>query len=135
MYSIEGLNHFNIAAADLEASAKFYEALGLRRGHRPDFGSFNHGIWMYCGVHPILHLNDAKEVGPITPGTGAVHHVGLSVSGEVDDVTRHLDHLGIHYDLWAPIEGVCRALYFHGPDGEHIEMVMVDCFVPCHTGA
>lgn len=125
---IISLNHFNIATSDLEASARFYEALGLIRGYRPTFPTT--GIWLYGNEGaPIIHLNDEREVGPIVKGTAAVHHVGLTVVGSVEAVTGKLAALGIVYDLWAPIPGVCRALYFKGPSGESIEFVMVDCYV------
>lgn len=125
---VAGLNHFNIACADLERSATFYETLGLKRGHRPTFPTT--GIWLYIGDHPAVHLNDKSEVGPIVDGCAAVHHVGFTVHGMVEEIADKLERLGIKYDLWDPIPGVCRALYFHGPDGEAIEFVMVDCFMP-----
>lgn len=126
---IDGLNHFNLAVRDLETSALFYEQLGLKRGHRPTFPTT--GIWLYVGDNPVIHLNDECEVGPILKGgVATVHHVGLSVRGSVEAITAALDKLGVVYDLWAPIPGVCRALYFRGPDGEAIEFVMVDCHVP-----
>jgi catechol 2,3-dioxygenase-like lactoylglutathione lyase family enzyme len=125
---IDGLNHVNIATKDLENSARFYESLGLARGHRPDFHTT--GIWMYSGLSPVLHLNDEEEVGPIVSGTAAVHHFGFSVRGTVGEVCKELVDLGIEFDLWDPIPGVCRALYFRGPSGESIEYVMVDEYVP-----
>lgn len=129
---IEGLNHFNIATDDLERSARFYESLGLKRGHRPSFQTT--GIWLYIADTPVLHLNDAKEVGPIAWATAAVHHVGFSVKGSVDEITNKLRSIGVEYDLWDPIPGVCRALYFKGPSNESIEIVMVDCYVPLGEG-
>lgn len=126
---IVNLNHFNIATNDLEASARFYEALGLTRGYRPTFSTT--GVWLYSPEGaPIVHLNDEREVGPIVEGTAAVHHIGLTVVGSVEDVTHKLDALDIIYDLWDPIPGVCRALYFKGPSGESVEFVLVDCYVP-----
>lgn len=129
---ISGLNHVNIATNDLEASARFYENFGLKRGHRPTFPT--KGIWLYSNGCPILHLNDAAEVGPIVPGTAAVHHVGLSVNGSVEEITRCLRNHGIEYDLWDPIPGVFRALYFKGPSGESVEFVMLDEFVHIPEG-
>ena len=126
---IVGLNHFNIATRNIELSARFYEALGLVRGPRPDFG--NTGIWMYYGADPILHLNDANEVGPIAEQTGVFHHVGLSVKGSIEEVTEHLRALGVEARLWEPgVPGWYRAMYFKGPSGEEIELVLVDCYVP-----
>lgn len=126
---IIGLNHANVITRDLEASAAFYEALGLKRGERPNFG--NTGIWLYnVDGLPILHLNDEAELGVIKGAHSAIHHVGLSVRGSVGEITDKLAKLHIVYDLWAPVPGCCRALYFNGPSGEHIEFVMVDNFVP-----
>ena len=128
---IVGLNHFNIVCADLEKSAQFYEAFGLKRGVRPDFG--NHGIWLYHGIDPVLHLNDAWELGHDTRAkpSGVFHHVGLSVSGQVHEVCAKLTSLGIDHRIWEPaVPGWYRALYFFGPDGEEIELVLTDCYVP-----
>lgn len=125
---IAGLNHFNIATPDLEGTAKFYERLGLRRGHRPDFG--NTGLWLFLGDKPIVHLNLESEVGPIAKGTGVVHYVGFDVRGSVEEVCRGLNDLSIEHRLWpTPVGGWYRALYFEDPNGVQIEYVLVDCYV------
>ena len=124
--ALAGLNHVNILARNLEVSAKFYESLGLKTGPRPT-GFPEHGIWLYHGDSPVLHLNPAPKERPLNDG--AVDHFGFSVQGSIQDCTRRLTQLGIEYDLWEAIPGTCRALYFKGPSGEKIEFVFVDQFV------
>lgn len=125
---VAGLNHFNIVSNDMEKSAAFYEQFGLTRGHRPS-GFSTKGIWLYVGDDPIIHINDTAEVGTIESKRGPVHHVGLTIKGDVGNVTKTLASLGVTFDLWDPIPGVCRALYFEGPSGEAVEFVLVDCHV------
>lgn len=126
---VTGLNHFNIATDDLEASAAFYEKLGLVRGPRPDFG--NTGVWLYIEGKPKVHLNLESEVGPIVQGTGVVHHLGFDVRGSIEDICGELDRLGVEWRLWpAKVPGWYRALYFKGPSGEEIEFVLIDNLVP-----
>ena len=126
---ITELNHFNIATKDLEASARFYEALGLTRGHRPDFG--NTGVWMYLAGLPRVHLNLESEVGPIIDGKSCVHHLGFTVYGSAENICAQLEQLGIAYTFFPKdVAGWYRALYFKGPSDEEIEFVLMDCFVP-----
>lgn len=127
---VASLNHFNLAVKDLEKSCAFYQQLGLHKVRRPRFPTT--GIWMACEADgpPILHLNDEKEVGPIEYGAcGVVHHVGFTVHGSIAGITQKLFDMDVLYDLWDPIPGVHRALYFKGPDGEAIEFVLIDHFV------
>jgi catechol 2,3-dioxygenase-like lactoylglutathione lyase family enzyme len=125
---VTGLNHFNIVSNDIEASAAFYEKLGLTRGRRPDFG--NTGIWLYIDEEPKVHLNDAADFPDIKPGDYPVHHLGFDVRGSMENVTAWLDGLDIEHRLWpGEVAGWYRALYFFGPSGEQIEFVLKDCYV------
>lgn len=126
---VTGLNHFNLVHDDIEAVADFYMRLGLTRGHRPGFG--NTGIWLYIGDRPMIHLNKASEVGGCMPGAGSVHHLGLDVRGSLAEVEERLKALDITYVAFPyVVEGWFRALYFKGPCGEEIELVLLDEFVP-----
>lgn len=129
MLRITGLNHFNVVTTDLETSARFYERLGLVRGPRPDFG--NTGVWMYIGSDPKVHLNLESEMPHETVhGIGVVNHLGFDVSGAKEEVINELVRLGLEYRLYTPeVPGWYRAIYFKGPSGEQIELVLKDCYV------
>lgn len=140
------LHHVNILSADMEATAAFYEKLGFMIGPRPA-GFPEPGIWLYVGVDPVLHINPSS--GPrANPGDReadlkhaahwlrTVDHFGFAVRGSVEQVTERLDAVGIKYDLWDPIPGVNRALYFEDPTtGAKIEYVLVDEYIPLAESA
>ena len=121
---IAGLNHVNVLCDDIEFSAEFYQRLGLTRGYRPK-GFPEHGVWLYLDTFPIIHLNPRSFPERLFEG-GAVDHFGFTIRGPLQPVVEYLDSLNITFDLWPPIPGVCRALYFYGPSDEKIEFVFVD---------
>jgi catechol 2,3-dioxygenase-like lactoylglutathione lyase family enzyme len=129
MLRITALNHFNVVTNDLETSARFYERLGLVRGPRPDFG--NTGVWMYIGPDPKVHLNLESEMPHDTVhGIGVVNHLGFDAHGSMDQVLDELANLKIDYSVWPDeVPGWYRAVYFSGPSGEKIELVLKDCYV------
>lgn len=55
---IQGMNHFTVLAADLDATKHFYiDVLGLRQGDRPDLGF--PGVWLYVGNEAVLRSSPA----------------------------------------------------------------------------
>lgn len=93
---VNGLDHVNIIAADLDASARFYaELLGLERRDAPPPLTPQTAQWL-CDAsgRVILHLNsvDCPRAfdRAVPPGseTGAVHHVALACSGHAEAVAR-----------------------------------------------
>ena len=77
--ALQGLTHFTVRAADLEATRDFYaEVLGLAVGPRPPFDM--PGYWLYLGGTAVVHLlaNDAASAGP---GTGALDHIAFDATG------------------------------------------------------
>lgn len=127
MVAIRGLNHFNIFSCVPVETVAFYERLGFKVGLRPEAFP-DPGVWLYAGdcPSPLLHVNIVTEAEFKKLGAGIVGHVGFSVSGTIEQVTAALAAAGVAYDLWAPIPGAKRALYFHGLNGEYIELVFVD---------
>jgi catechol 2,3-dioxygenase-like lactoylglutathione lyase family enzyme len=124
------LHHVNILSRNMTKTAAFYERLGFKIGPRPS-GFPEPGIWLYIDDHPALHINPAKAMATSdSQYRRTVDHFGFAVKGSVKEVTDKLNGLGITYDLWNPIPGVCRALYFEDPTtGAKIEYVLVDEFV------
>jgi catechol 2,3-dioxygenase-like lactoylglutathione lyase family enzyme len=92
---VELLDHVNIIAADLDATAAFYESmLGLERRNGPGGMSSQVVQWMYDPAgRPVLHLNSVdcpraydREVAP--GPTGSIHHVALRCVGFTEMVDR-----------------------------------------------
>jgi catechol 2,3-dioxygenase-like lactoylglutathione lyase family enzyme len=142
MSMLTALNHVNILSTDMQKTTAFYEALGFEVGPRPA-GFPDPGIWLYVDGKAVLHINPvqgalAQEFGGkhvadlrvVGHALRVVDHFGFSVKGTVAGVTGALDRLGVKYDLWDPIPGANRALYFEDPTtGARIEYVLVDEFV------
>ena len=100
------LDHVNIVAQDLDASARFYVTLlGLERRNGPMGLSPDKVQWMYDhNGRPVIHLVVA-EVGdalvrpamPSLTGTGAIHHVAFECH-DYDAMVAGLDARGASYE-------------------------------------
>ena len=100
---INALDHVNVIAADLEATARYYaEVFGLERRNAPPPLTPANAQWMYDGEgRAIIHVNSADcpryYERDVRPGpTGALHHVALNCSG-YDDTLARLDARGLEY--------------------------------------
>ncbi len=129
---IKGLNHVNLLSSNPQATSEFYQRLGLIPGFRPP-GFADPGIWLYADGgkgYQILHINEAQKerfrYGLDHVKDGDIAHVGFNVAGRIDAVVTRLKNIGINPELWDPIPGAHRALYFDGPSKEKIEFVFVD---------
>ena len=86
---LENLNHFLVAAKDLEATRTFYvDVLGLEEGFRPPFDFRGH--WIYLGDRAVVHLADHRDyldkVDHIRDGsgdsaTGPIDHIAFEATG------------------------------------------------------
>lgn len=74
----------------------------------------------------MVHLNEPTLEESRNAGFGPYNHVGFNAHGSIEQVTARLSALKINYDLWEPLPGARRALYFTGLAGEKIEFVFVD---------
>jgi catechol-2,3-dioxygenase len=78
-------------------------------------------IWLACGAQARLGLWSVgeKEFGD----RGGRHvHFAFSVNrGEIEDVTRRLDELGLGYRGPVKHEGGDHSLYFEDPEGNLVE--------------
>lgn len=120
---IQGVNHISRATTKLEASRRFYrDVLGFREIARPDF-DFD-GAWLYnYGVQ--IHL---IARGGTDPASGKeiqtrASHVAFDVS-DLEQTRALLEAHGIEYrENHVPKTGVTQ-LFFHDPDGYHIEVAV-----------
>ncbi|AXE33060.1 VOC family protein [Chromobacterium phragmitis] len=129
--NIQRIDHFTIRAADLDASAAFYQrALGLADGPRPGFRF--PGKWLYAGGAPVLHLVAAREDDAelqaylggrdARAGSGRVDHIALRGQNLVDMQMRLLSLGQPFYERVVPEIGE-HQLFLQDPDGVTIEVI------------
>ncbi len=117
---VSALHHLNIRTTDVATTQKFYEdILGLYVGPRPDFPGA--GIWLYSGDHPWVHVSMAKNASGESDGQDdGFGHIAFAV----DDLKAMMDKLeerGIEHDLHASPNRQLAQLFFHDPNGVHLE--------------
>jgi catechol 2,3-dioxygenase-like lactoylglutathione lyase family enzyme len=99
---VNWLDHVNIIAADIHATARFYAGvLGLMARDAPPPLTRDTAQWMHDETgRAIIHINslDCRRTyeREVSPGpTGSIHHVALNCSGYDDILSRlaalHLD--------------------------------------------
>ncbi len=122
------LDHVNVIATDLDASAGFYgELLGLERRDGPAPLTPSQAQWMHDSAgRPVVHINSVdcpraydREVRP--GPTGALHHIAFrceDYDAMVGRLTaRKLDH---RVNLVASIG--LRQIFVSDPDGVLLEL-------------
>lgn len=122
--SINGVDHYNIACADLDASCKFYDkALGMKPGSRPPFDT--PGAWLYAGGHPILHLSPRK-MRP-TKTTGRFDHIALfadDLPGTLSRLKRNKIKHAVRLipEMEGNVASGGRQVFLYDPDNIKIEL-------------
>jgi catechol 2,3-dioxygenase-like lactoylglutathione lyase family enzyme len=117
---IRAINHLARTTRHLEESRAFYrDILGFRELPRPNF-SFP-GAWLYghgLQIHLIVDESAPKEKGEISTRTD---HLALHVD-DVAEAERRLTEHGVPFRRnYVPQRDVTQ-LFFHDPDGHHIEI-------------
>ena len=118
---IQSINHIARVTRDLGASLEFYrDVLGFRPIQRPNFGF--PGAWLFnYGVQ--IHLIAVTQDGcpPDTEISIRADHVAFHVE-DTGEVERLLKQHCIPYESnYVEDTGVTQ-LFFHDPDGNHIEI-------------
>jgi catechol 2,3-dioxygenase-like lactoylglutathione lyase family enzyme len=119
---ITSLDHLVFTVADPEATAAFYERLGMRRE------TFGEGrVALHFGAQKLNLHRAGAEIEPHahrpTPGSA---DLCLLIEGELGDAERDLRAAGIPVEL-GPVDrtgatGAIRSLYIRDPDGNLIEI-------------
>ncbi|MAG94035.1 MAG: hypothetical protein CMJ48_09825 [Planctomycetaceae bacterium] len=119
--SIECVNHISYVVRDLDASEAFYRnVLGFRPIFRPDFGF--PGAWLFnYGVQIHLIGIGASEEPPAHPISIRADHVAYHVE-DTGTVEGLLTEHGIEYKKNYVADVGVTQLFFHDPDGNHIEI-------------
>jgi catechol 2,3-dioxygenase-like lactoylglutathione lyase family enzyme len=118
--AIDGIDHYTILTADLEATKRFYCGhLGLSEGPRPAFDF--PGAWLYAGGHPVVHVIAGRPFVS-DGGTGGVDHVAFRAKGDPDDLARRLERDGVRVASRVVPGGKIRQLFCDDPSGVRVEL-------------
>ena len=115
---IRRLDHVNVRTANLEGLARFYEALGLRRGERPPLGFA--GAWLYAGDQAVIHLVGV-EAQPQPEGALRLEHFAFSASGLGEFLAR-LALLGVDFKQSRQPGTGNVIVNLHDPDGNRLHL-------------
>jgi catechol 2,3-dioxygenase-like lactoylglutathione lyase family enzyme len=114
---IQDMNHFTVLSHDLEATLKFYGALGLKEGPRPPFGF--PGAWLYVDQKPILHVVAGRELPP--DPAGVLDHMAFTASN-LKATVEQLKLQGVDYSLVRQPQTRTWQLFCHDPSGAKVEL-------------
>jgi catechol 2,3-dioxygenase-like lactoylglutathione lyase family enzyme len=118
---LQAIHHIGRVTRRLEASRAFYrDVLGFREIERPPFGF--PGVWLFgYGVQIHLIVNEPLARDPGDQIHTRADHLALHTA-DVAATEAALAAHGIAYRTnTVPATGV-RQLFFHDPDGHHIEV-------------
>jgi catechol 2,3-dioxygenase-like lactoylglutathione lyase family enzyme len=117
--AIKGLDHYALLSSDLERTTRFYtDVVGLEVGFRPEL-TFQ-GVWLYAGGEPIVHIIVGKPIA--TRETGAVDHLALKATGNVDAALANIRSHGVEYTMRVLERTGVTQVFFRDPDGVGVEL-------------
>jgi catechol 2,3-dioxygenase-like lactoylglutathione lyase family enzyme len=122
---IKSLNHIAVVTRCLDESKRFYrDVLGFREISRPNF-KFS-GAWLFnygLMIHIIGH--DSETGSSATGDHGEIQtrdaHIALHTE-DLDAVERRLSEHGVAFRKNEVPDRKIKQLFFHDPDGFHIEV-------------
>ena len=125
---VNGLNHVNIVAADLDATIAFYEnVLGMRAQEIPMAPAGFGGRWVHDEQGaPIVHVQmyNPERHGPLDENratTGSIDHVALTCS-DFDGMIARCNELGLEYRVNDRQFGDLRQVFVTDPDNVVLEL-------------
>jgi catechol 2,3-dioxygenase-like lactoylglutathione lyase family enzyme len=117
---IRSVNHVARTTSRLEESRRFYrDVLGFREVKRPNFDF--PGAWLHnygLMIHLIAGNGSEKPAGEIDT---RADHLALHVD-DLPAAARRLEELGIRYRANQLPDGGLQQIFFHDPDGHHVEL-------------
>lgn len=123
---VNGLNHVNIVAADLDKTVQFYETvLGMKAERIPMAPPGFDGRWIYDEAgQPIVHVQgyNPDRHGAVGSGsTGPIDHVALTCA-DFDGMIRRCEELGLEHRVSDRQFGDLRQVFVTDPDGVVLEL-------------
>jgi catechol 2,3-dioxygenase-like lactoylglutathione lyase family enzyme len=117
--AVTGLDHYALLTSDVEKTTRFYtEVVGLEVGFRPQM-TFE-GVWLYAGGEPIVHIISGKPIP--TRETGAVDHLALKATGDVNAALEKIKAHGVEYTMRKLERTGVTQVFFRDPDGVGVEL-------------
>ncbi len=117
--TVTGLDHYALLTSDIERTTRFYtEVVGLEVGFRPEM-TFK-GVWLYAGGQPIVHIIAGKPIP--TKETGAVDHLALQATGDVQAALDKIKGYGVEYTMRVLERTGVTQVFFRDPDGVGVEL-------------
>ena len=123
---VNGVNHINIVAADLDRTVEFYESvLGMKAKPFPFVMPGFNGRWI-CDSQdqPIIHVqgyNAERHGEPKNGQVGSIDHVSLTCVGFADTQQR-CTQLGIEFRVNDRQFGDLRQVFITDPDNVSLEL-------------
>ena len=123
---VNGLNHVNIVAADLDKTIGFYESvLGMKAREIPMAPAGFGGRWIFDEAdQPIIHVqaynperHGARKEGP----TGSIDHVALTCS-DFEGMLRRCQELELEHRVNDRQFGDLRQVFVTDPDNVVLEL-------------
>ncbi|MSQ55414.1 MAG: hypothetical protein EXR31_08615 [Betaproteobacteria bacterium] len=116
---VTGLDHYALLCSDPERTTRFYtDVVGLEVGFRPQL-TFE-GVWLYAGGEPIVHVIFGKPIA--TRETGAVDHLALKATGDVEAALARIRAHGIEYTMRRLERTGVTQVFLRDPDGVGVEL-------------
>ena len=119
-----GLHHTALISSDVETTVRFYQdVLGFPLTElieNRDYPGSSH-FFFDIGNGNLLAFFDfpGLDLGPYAEVLGGLHHLAISVEPERwEHLKGKLDSSGVPYEHMSG-----SSLYFHGPDGERLELI------------
>lgn len=117
--AVTGLDHYALLTSDVGKTTRFYtEVVGLEVGFRPQM-TFE-GVWLYAGGEPIVHIISGKPIP--TRETGAVDHLALKATGDVNAALEKIKAHGVEYTMRKLERTGVTQVFFRDPDGVGVEL-------------
>ena len=123
---VNGVNHINIVAADLDRTVEFYESvLGMKARPIPVAMPGFNGRWL-CDSQgaAIIHVqgyNPERHGEPKSGPTGSIDHVSLTCVGFADTQQR-CTQLGVEFRVNDRQFGDLRQVFITDPDNVSLEL-------------
>jgi catechol 2,3-dioxygenase-like lactoylglutathione lyase family enzyme len=124
---VNGLNHVNIVASDIERTIEFYETvLGMRAAEIPMAPAGFTGRWIYDEAEqPIIHVQaynpERHGEGHGADTTGPIDHVALTCS-DFEGMVRRCEALGLEHRINDRQFGDLRQVFVTDPDNVVLEL-------------
>lgn len=136
---VQGIDHVNIVARDLEETIGFYErALGLRRAESPGSAMGFRGAWLLdASDRAIIHLmaHDLQRHGPLREraqdaagdgrDTGSIDHVALACA-DFEAMLARCQALELNHRVNDRQFGALRQIFITDPNGVVLELNFTD---------